>query len=355
MTPEDFIGAVRPYVPSLVSMAAIVAAVAFTNRFIRLRNEAQVIKDHLRQQLFQAGIVALGAVLFVLALPVSDQMKGQLLTLAGILGSAVIGLASTTFVGNAMAGLMLSALGNLRPGDYLRVGEHFGRISDRGLFHTEIQTEERRLTSLPNLYLVTHPIEVVPSSGTIVAGSVSLGYDISRTRIEIALIEAATSIGLKDAFVQIKDLGDFSVTYRVAGVLDQVGSLISSHSLLRAAMIDCLHKAHIEIISPTFESHRIYGVEEAFRPRLGEVEDLPDRGMMEDVVFDKADLAVTIERLHEKLARLETKHATLEAQLLVAEEPDEIAALEKKTSRSATLVEACRRSIHEREEERNKL
>jgi small-conductance mechanosensitive channel len=120
MTPEDFLNTVRPHVPALLSMAAIVAAVVVGNRLIRLRSEARVIHNRLQQQLLQAGLCTIGAVLFILALPIADQMKGQLLTLAGLLGSAVIGLSSTTFVGNAMAGLMLSALGNLRPGDYLQ-------------------------------------------------------------------------------------------------------------------------------------------------------------------------------------------------------------------------------------------
>ena len=37
----------------------------------------------------------------------------------------------------------------------------FGRVTERGLFHTEIQTEDRDLVTLPNLYLVTNPVKVV--------------------------------------------------------------------------------------------------------------------------------------------------------------------------------------------------
>jgi small-conductance mechanosensitive channel len=353
MTPEDFLNTVRPHVPALLSMAAIVAAVVFGNRLIRLRSEARVIHDRLQQQVLQAGICTIGAVLFILALPISDQMKGQLLTLAGLLGSAVIGLSSTTFVGNAMAGLMLSALGNLRPGDYLKVGEHFGRISDRGLFHTEIQTEDRRLTSLPNL--VTNPIEVVPASRTIVAACVSLGYDISRTRIELALTQAASSIGLKDPFVQIKDLGDYAVTYRAAGVLEDVRSLISSHSALRAAMLDALHNAELEIVSPAFENQRSFAADRTFLPDPWDVQELPERLGLEAIVFDKADLAVTIERLSEKLEKLEEELETLQAKLQVEDEPSAVEVLEHRVERKADLVESYRRAIREREHERTKL
>ena len=61
---------------------------------------------------------------------------------------------------------------NFRPGDFVRVGERLGRVTERGLFHTEIQTEDRDLTTLPNLYLVTNPVTVVRASGTIVSTTV---------------------------------------------------------------------------------------------------------------------------------------------------------------------------------------
>ena len=47
---------------------------------------------------------------------------------------------------------------------------------------------------------------------------------------------------LKDPFVQVLDLGDFSVTYRVAGLLEDTKRLLTFRSRLRVAMLDCLHK-----------------------------------------------------------------------------------------------------------------
>ncbi len=79
-----------------------------------------------------------------------------------------------------MAGLMLQAVRHIRPGVFLRVGDHFGRVSEQGILHTEIQAEERNLTTLPNLYLVSNPVTVVRSSGTIISASESLAYDIPR-------------------------------------------------------------------------------------------------------------------------------------------------------------------------------
>lgn len=87
----------------------------------------------------------------ILALLISENFRGQIISGIAILLSAALTLASTTLLGNALAGLMLQTIGHFRIGDFIRVGEHCCRVSERGLFHTEIQTEQRELTMLPNL------------------------------------------------------------------------------------------------------------------------------------------------------------------------------------------------------------
>ncbi len=136
---------------------------------------------------------------------------GAQLTMLGLLLTAIIALSSTTFVANAMAGLVSRAVGAFRPGDIVRVADHFGRVTARGLFHTEIQTEDGDLTELPNLFLVSHPVSVVRSTGTIVSASVSLGYDVPHSKIEALLLEAARAGELEDPYVHVPELGDFSV------------------------------------------------------------------------------------------------------------------------------------------------
>ncbi len=123
----------------------------------------------------QLLLTASAVVGVILAVPIAESAQEQLLSLLGLLLSAAVALSSTTFIGNAMAGLMLRAVRNFRPGDFLKVGDHFGRVTEQGLLATEIQTEDRDLTTLPNLYLVTQPVKVVRASGTIVSAYVSLG------------------------------------------------------------------------------------------------------------------------------------------------------------------------------------
>lgn len=254
-------------------------------------------------------------VLVILTTPVSDATHGQLLGFFGILISAAIALSSTTLVGNVMAGVMLRAVGSIRPGDFLRVEEHFGRVTELGLLHTEIQTEDRDLTTLPNLFMVQSPVRVVQNCGTVVSATVSLGYDVSRHLIEEALLEAVESAGLRDGFVQVLDLGDFSVTFRAAGFLDDAKILLTQRSKLRAAMIDALHGRDIEIVSPIFQNQRVFGTDETFlhhdwRPARQPVLALTP----ESRIFDKADAAESREQLVETLKEIDVRLVELEKQ-----------------------------------------
>jgi len=243
----------------------------------------------------------------VLAAPVSDETRGDLIGLYGLALTAVIALSSTTFVSNAMAGLMLRSLRNFAPGDFIKVGEDFGRVTERGLFHTEIQSEDSDLTTIPNLRLATTPTTVVRASGTIISATVSLGYDAPRGEVEAALAAAAEDAGLREPFVQVMELGDFSVTYRFAGFLDEVKHLVSSRSRLRASAMDALHAAGIEIVSPTFMNQRPIGPERVAPATNGAAGDRESADGAERVMFDKAEEAATLAGLEEELASVRSR------------------------------------------------
>ncbi|HEY5658034.1 MAG TPA: mechanosensitive ion channel domain-containing protein [Myxococcota bacterium] len=301
------LGSVRDYLPLLVAVVVTACALGLTRGLLLLRERrhAAPALGGLGGQLAMLAVTALGVVLVVLALPTSDTLKGQLLGLLGIALTGAVAFSSTTFVANAMAGLMLRAMSNFRAGDWVKVGDQFGRVTERGLFHTEIQTEDRDLATLPNLYLVTNPVKVVRTSGTIVSTSLSLGYDCDHAEIEGLLVEAGRQSGLEEPFVHILELGDFSVTYRVAGFLADVKHLLSAGSRLRAGVLDVLHGAGVEIVSPTFMNQRRLGDDARVVParRAGAAAE-PESPAPEAIIFDKADHEASLEDLRAERERL---------------------------------------------------
>lgn len=299
------------------------------------------------------GVTLLGTLLVVLTAPVEDTTRAQLVGLYGLALTAVIALSSTTFVSNAMAGLMLRSLRNFSVGDFIRVEEHFGRVSERGLFHTEIQTEDRDLTTLPNLLLATRPTTVVRASGTIISARVSLGYDTPRSAIEAALMAGAASAGLDDPFVQVVELGDFAVVYRVAGFLPEVKQLVSVRSRLRAKAMDALHEAGIEIVSPAYMNQRRADGKRMLPPQARPAPAEEPENVPEDVIFDKADAAEAIATHQHDLDTLRGEIADLEKTIKDTPAPErdplkaELERMNTRAERIARAIELQRSAVEE--------
>ncbi|MEM7503392.1 MAG: mechanosensitive ion channel domain-containing protein [Pseudomonadota bacterium] len=290
----------------VVVTMAIVVAFGFGNRRLVGYFEG---RPHLkfRRQLIQLAGVLVAVLFLILFLPLGDTLRGQLLSLYGLIISATIALSSTTLVGNIMAGIMLKTIGSCRPGNYITVGDYFGRITEMDLMHTEIQTEERDLTTLPNLYLVTHPVRVMRSSGTVLFVELSLGYDVPRHSVEELLIDAAKDVGLESPYVQIRNLGDYSVTYRISGLLSEVNRLLDRRRALRAKTMDALHAAGIEIVSPTFMNTRSFETDRQFIAAVRERAATQSTVSTDALVFDKAEKAESVSRLREKLEEAQAR------------------------------------------------
>jgi small-conductance mechanosensitive channel len=286
-----------PLMPTVLVILLTGVALRLSRRILEKAPDA-VTRGAFRIQIAHLAIWLVAVLLVLVVLPVDETLRGQLLSLFGIVLSAAIALSSTTFVGNVMAGVMLKAVRNFRTGDFLQVGDHFGRVTQRGLLSTEIQTEFRDLVTLPNLHLVTYPVTVIRTSGTIITTEVSLGYDVAHGDVETLLEQAAETAGLSEPFVLVTNLGDFSVTYRVAGLLEEVKQLLTVRSRLRKAVLDTLHSGGVEIVSPNFMNQRVLPLEQRFVPQ-GPKPPAPEepQAAIESIVFDKADEAESLEQL----------------------------------------------------------
>lgn len=302
-TLSEAVGHLGKDVFSLAPVVGVILVLVIINRALG-RQTRQTSGLRFRNQLVTAALTFVGILVIIVVLPVHTDVRGQLLTLVGIIISVTISLSSSTFLGNAMAGIMLKSVRNFHSGDFIQVGDHFGRVTERGLFHTEIQTASRDLTTLPNLYLATTPMTVTRSSGTIVDATVSLGFDLPHARIEILLLDAAREAELTEPFVQVLELGDFSVTYRVAGLLTDTKRLLTFRSRLRVAMLDALHGGGVEIVSPNFMNMRDYDPGHHFAPPAPSAPTPTEANAPVEVVFDKAEEAQTLSELRKSLAEL---------------------------------------------------
>jgi len=328
------------FIPMVIAVTFVLFAIWFVQYYLNKRY-AGISGNRFRIQMVLLILSFIGLLVVILTLPVSETTIGQLLSLLGILLSAAIALSATTFVGNIMAGFMLRAIKNFKAGDFIRVKEHFGRVTERGLLHLEIQTEDRDLTTLPNLLLVTNPVKVIRSSGTLVTAEVSLGYDIPKSKIEDALIKAAKDCELEDPFVLILNLGDFSVTYRLCGLLTDIKHLISKQSKLKSKMLESLHQSGIEIVSPTFMNQRPISPDKPVIPKMEST--VPSRQSeepnAESIVFDKAEEAESLEKMRERQSRMVEQMREIESQLKDELDDSEILKVKSKIERYKKGIE----------------
>lgn len=341
---SEILSTVKPGLP-MVIVIIIGGAVLYTvRRSLRARYAGQADKS-LRIQLIQVFLSAVLLLVVILVSPLNDTRQGQLLNLIGIVLSAAVALSSTNIIGNAMAGLMIRAVRSFQVGDFITVGGHFGRVTERGLFHVEIQTEDRDLTTLPNTYLITNPVRVTYATGTLVWAEVSIGYDVPRSRVQDALRAAATAAELQEPFVHIMDLTDFSVVYRIVGLLPEVKQVLSTRSRLREQMLDKLHAAGIEIVSPTFMNTRQLAADWRAMPPIDHAARTDATSQeAEAIMFEKADKAASIEEVRQRHEDLKRDIAALKERI----GSESNAAAKEKLTATLVSLEATRDRLQAR-------
>lgn len=268
------------------------------------------LRDYWKTRKFQFQLLMLvltlvGGVMIIITLPFSETLRGQLLTLYGVLLSASIAFSSTTFIGNILAGFMLRAIKNIKLGNYITVNDVTGRATEMSLLHVEVQTEQSDLVTIPNILMVTQPVKVVRGTGTIVSVDVSLGYDVPRSQVSDLLCLAVTDAGLTDSFVQIRELGDFSVSYRAAGQLRDISTLLSVKSNLYGFVLDRLHSAKIEIVSPNFMNTRSVENVSIIPQSYAHSDAGKSVGDLEKIVFEKAEVASTVTSIQSSIEKLQ--------------------------------------------------
>lgn len=322
---------ILPFLPALFTVIGIGAVLwalhwFFIGRLRELGNERKFPR-----QIVLLGLALAGLLATVLVLPIRDSSRNQLIGLVGLLVSGLFAFSSASIITNLMAGILLRMTKPFRTGDFIRVGDHFGRVSERGLFDTEIQAETRELVSLPNSYLINNPVMTIRTSGTILSVSLSLGYDVHHARAEALLVQAAERSELEEPFVHIQELGDHAVTYRVSGLLTEVKRMLSARSQLCQNILDTLHGQGIEIMSPAVMAQRRIPEERRLIPEAVTVVSSQAAVKAEDIAFDKAEQAEMTENEKRSLAK--------EIEALETSMKD---AAEDEKSRAKTRIEACR-------------
>ena len=124
------------------SVIVIIIVAYIINKWIFNKLHAQGQTGITLRRTIASIIIFVGVLSFIIALPIENELKGQILSFLGIIASAGIALSSTTILGNMIAGFMNSVMKRYKIGDLIRINDMTGRLSAIGILHIEIQLED---------------------------------------------------------------------------------------------------------------------------------------------------------------------------------------------------------------------
>ncbi len=127
----NIVDAFPDYMPLLVTQAIVATGLSFANWALKKRSRWVGKQQNFVRPLVMLGLPAVALISVIIALPIGEGTKNQLLGLLGLVLTGIIGLSSTSFVPNAMAGLMLQSVGSFRAGRSLV--ELTREVRERGL------------------------------------------------------------------------------------------------------------------------------------------------------------------------------------------------------------------------------
>jgi small-conductance mechanosensitive channel len=179
-----------------------------------------------------------------------------------VLIGLMISLGATSVVGQAAAGLILTYSRTLRPGEFVRIGEHEGTVTEMGMFTTSIRTGLGEVLTVPNS-MITGAVtknysRTVQGAGYIVDTTVTIGYDTPWRQVEGMLLEAArrTEGILQEPSPQVFQtaLSDFYPEYRLVAqaIPSEPRPRAELLSLLHANIQDVFNEYGVQIMSPHY-------------------------------------------------------------------------------------------------------
>ncbi|MBB2495076.1 mechanosensitive ion channel family protein [Aquipseudomonas ullengensis] len=179
-----------------------------------------------------------------------------------VLIGLMISLGASSVVGQAASGLILTYTHTLRPGEYVRIGDYEGTVTEMGMFTTRIRTGLGEVLTLPNSMITSSVTKnysrAVQGMGYVVDTVVTIGYDTPWRQVEAMLIEAArrTQGIVAEPAPQVFQtaLSDYYPEYRLVAqaILSQPRPRALLLSALHANIQDVFNEYGVQIMSPHY-------------------------------------------------------------------------------------------------------
>ncbi len=269
---SDILKSVVAYLPNLFKIIVIIICFHYLLKLVRyFANE--VASGRLKINGFYADWampthtllrVLLYSFMLVMIWPLLPNSDSEIFQGVSVFIGVVVSLGSTSVVGNVMSGLVMTYMRPFRIGDFIRFGDTEGEVIEKSMLVTRIRTRKNDIVTIPNSNMMSSQTSNYTFSaqryGIIVHTKITIGYDEPWKKIESLLVQAAENTdGIKrhpKPFVRITALDDFYVEYEINGITDRAKTLSTVYSALHQQILDTMHGAGVEIMSPHIEARR---------------------------------------------------------------------------------------------------
>jgi small-conductance mechanosensitive channel len=181
-----------------------------------------------------------------------------------ILFGVMLSLGSTGFVGNMIAGILLTYSRSFRTGDRVRIADQEGDVVSLGFFATKLRSIRNEEVTIPNGQVANAPIvnytRLAEDPGLVLHTEVTIGYDVEWRKVHALLIEAALRVdGVQQhppPQVFQRSLNDSHVSYELTCTTHQSHPQLRLYSDLHAEIQDAFSRAGVEILSPSYHAVR---------------------------------------------------------------------------------------------------
>ena len=211
------------------------------------------------QRLFGIAVWLFAAVMAYPYLPgaQSEAFKGL-----SLLIGLMVTLGGSSLFGQAASGLVLMYSRTLRVGEYVRINEHEGTVTEMGAFITRVRTGLGEELTFPNSLVLgsvsKNYSRAVHGQGFVVDTTVTIGYDTPWRQVESLLIEAARRtpgvLATPAPRVFHTALSDFYPEYRLVcqAIPDEPRPRAEVLSALHANIQDVFNECGVQIMSPHY-------------------------------------------------------------------------------------------------------
>lgn len=266
--------AVVEYLPSLFFIVVMLSALHLLVRAIRIffrgievgtfsfRNFPREWADP-TYKIARTLVIAFG---FILVFPYLPGAGSDAFNAITLFAGALFSLGSTGAVSNLVAGTVLVYTRAFRVGDFVRIGETEGMVTERSLLVTRIRCVTNIEVSIPSATVLNSHVQnfsaMANRGGLVVQSRVTIGYDAPWRKVhDLLLAAAARTEGVLAApapFVVQEALNDYYPTYCLNAYTDRATAMevVRLRSRLNEAIQDTFFEGGVEILSPAYTSIR---------------------------------------------------------------------------------------------------